>query len=238
MSELIKLLYLAIMHKVGILENDINLARLFSQFIESLPNFTCVFYALSIQELMEHISLPEKPDLLLMDIELDRQENSLPFLHEIKWMSGSKIIVITGHNHEVYVEQAIRNGADGIYIKGSGLPKLVEALTAALNGDLFISPEAGPLVANVIRRTRSSDISLKNAPDIELQMTINALSKRELEILKLLVRGIRYDDAAKTLGISINTVRHYVKILYQKFDVDNKAALSNKTSELLGLSDK
>jgi DNA-binding NarL/FixJ family response regulator len=225
------------MIQIGILENDVQLAKMLCHFIDSQPDYHCSFYVSTLDDLLEILRKYRNIDLLLLDIELDKKVNTLEHLPAIRERCGAKIIVITGHNKEEYIGKALYYGAAGLYLKGSGLTNLAEAIQSALNGGVFISPQAGTHVAHLLQKSSDSTLAVLTESQLKTKKILESLNERERSVLLRLVQGMRYEDIGQELFISINTVRHYVKILYQKFDVDNKAALSNKTSELLHLSE-
>jgi DNA-binding NarL/FixJ family response regulator len=223
------------MKQIGILENDVQLAKMLCHFIDSQPEYHCSFYVSTLDDLMDILRKYRKLDLLLLDIELDNKINTLENLPEIKERCGGKVIIITGHNKQEYVGKALYYGASGVYIKGTGLTNLAEAVHAVLNGLVFISPQAATHVCHLLQKTTDKLSPLLTESQLKTKKILDGLNERERSILVRLVKGMRYEDIGKELFISINTVRHYVKILYQKLDVDNKAALSNKTGELMEL---
>jgi DNA-binding NarL/FixJ family response regulator len=128
------------MKQIGILENDVQLAKMLCHFIDSQPEYHCSFYVSTLDDLMDILRKYRKLDLLLLDIELDKKINTLENLPEIKERCGGKVIIITGHNKEEYVGKALYYGASGVYIKGTGLTNLADAIHAVLNGLVFYLP--------------------------------------------------------------------------------------------------
>lgn len=221
------------MIQIGVLDNDVSLAKMLANFIDTQPGLHCSFYASTMGELLNILEKMPDMDIILLDIELDNGENGLAYLSNIKQKSKAKIIVITGHNKESYLELALRHGASGVFLKGSGLPKLAEAIQEVVDGGVFISGQAASLLTGIIQKTPSDIMEVWTEEQIKTKEIIAGLNAREYDVLIRLVQGKQYEEIGKEMYISINTVRHYVKILYNKFNVPSKVLLSNKLRNLL-----
>ena len=108
----------------------------------------------------------------------------------------------------------MRAGAAGYILKPFHAAELARAVEEVLSGDAApISPRAAKVLLCELRGD-PPDQKAKDGP---------ALSKRELEVLQLLVHGHTYADVAQALGIAEGTVQTYVKRIYEKMDVSTKA---------------
>lgn len=223
------------MTQIGIVENDIKFAKLLSQFIDSQHNYHSSFYTSSIEDLKKVLRRHNNIDLLLLDIVLDGNVNSLEFLPDLIDKYKLKVLVISGYNEELYIAQLLSYGAAGLYIKGSGLTKLTEAINCVLEGNVFIPPEAGNHVAKILSKNNLNYNTFLNEDELKIKKIYDSLNQRETEVLKYLIQGMRYEDIGIKLYISINTVRHYVKIIYYKFEVGSKAALVAKVGQIIKL---
>jgi DNA-binding NarL/FixJ family response regulator len=107
---------------------------------------------------------------------------------------------------------ALRAGAAGYILKPFHASELARAVDEVLSGEAApISPRAAKVLLSELRGDPPDQ---RNGP---------ALSKRELEVLELLVHGHTYADVASALGIAEGTVQTYVKRIYEKLDVSTKA---------------
>jgi DNA-binding NarL/FixJ family response regulator len=112
------------------------------------------------------------------------------------------------------VLSAMRCGASGYILKPFHAAELARAVEDVLSGEAApISPRAAKVLLSELRG---------DAPD-QKPSSGPALSKRELEVLQLLVHGHTYADVAQALGIAEGTVQTYVKRIYEKMDVSTKA---------------
>jgi DNA-binding NarL/FixJ family response regulator len=226
------------MIRIALVEDDQLLSKRLVFFLNSQKTMQCILVANSLGRFFEQLTDDLKPDLLLMDIELSDTINTIEHLKKIKsLLPQSKILVITGHNHPQYMYRALQNGAHGFYLKGSGLAKLLQAIQTTHEGGSYLAPEAAALMLPLISGEESaidssplsSTTSSVDAHDEQTSdNTMKHLSQREKEVARGLIDGATYQEIASSSNISINTVRHYVKILYKKFDVSNKIQLGQK----------
>ncbi|MEM7313719.1 MAG: response regulator transcription factor [Planctomycetota bacterium] len=164
-------------------------------------------------------SLP-LPDLILLDLNLPGASGLevLPTLRELA--PQAQIIVITQSGKESDVLRAIQFGAAGYLLKSSTASQIVDAIRTVANGGATIDSRVAKFVFNSLR---------SQLPQNELQ---DALSPRELEILKLLGDGLVKKEVAQELSISVNTVATYIRRIYEKLGVQNAPAAITKAFRL------
>jgi DNA-binding NarL/FixJ family response regulator len=114
------------------------------------------------------------------------------------------------------VFESICNGACGYLLKTTPPSKVVEALRDAHAGGSPISPEIARKVVTLFQRTRP--------PELETAR----LTAQEQRLLKLLAEGASYQAAASRLEVSVNTVRNYVRSVYEKLHVHSKSEAVGK----------
>jgi DNA-binding NarL/FixJ family response regulator len=119
------------------------------------------------------------------------------------------VIILTAFDDHEKVFQSLRAGAVGYLLKSSSLVEILDAIQDAVNGG---SPMSGPIARMVVR-------SLQPQP---ANSTSDPLSGRERELLDLLAEGLRYKEAAGRMGISINTVRTYIRRAYEKLQAQSR----------------
>ena len=156
------------------------------------------------------------PDLILLDLNLPGASglDALPMLRSC--CPNISVIILTQSDDESNVMRAIQLGATGYLLKSSTVNQIVEAIRTVAEGGALL----GSGVAKQILQTLQ-----KRIPHDELQ---DALSQRELEILKLLGEGHLKKEIASQLGISITTVATYIRRIYEKLDVQNAPAAISK----------
>ncbi len=154
-----------------------------------------------------------QPDLVLMDISMPNMSgiDALPALLEKS--PASKVLMLTVHEDESLLRKAVRQGASGYVIKRAVESELIHAIRTVMQGDLYIHP--------AMARTL-----LKGPmPAQKAVATENTLTHRELEILRLLVRGYTNVQIASQLGISARTVEGHRANLMGKLGVRGRLEL-------------
>jgi DNA-binding NarL/FixJ family response regulator len=164
-----------------------------------------------------HLIRKSKPDLVLLDLSMPKM-NGFSVLKEIKAaMPEVKILVLSIHESDQYVLQAFEAQADGYAIKDSSRDELRMAIRSVLEGKKYISPGiAGSVLEGYLggRKTLKSRTSL------------DTVTQREKEILKLLGEGYQNKEIAEMLSISVKTVEKHRANIMGKLDLHNAAALT------------
>jgi DNA-binding NarL/FixJ family response regulator len=121
------------------------------------------------------------------------------------------LLVLSVYDDDQRIFAALCAGACGYLLKKTPPARLLESVTEAVNGGAPMSPEVARRVVDVFR---------KSAPRAG---TPHDLTPHEVRLLKLLVEGHSYQGAGDALGISINTVRTYIRVIYEKLQVHSKS---------------
>jgi DNA-binding NarL/FixJ family response regulator len=162
------------------------------------------------------VALPRetRPDVALVDLGLPRMSGEDVIATIRRDQPKTVCIALTAVDIPARVLGAMRAGAAGYILKPFHAADLTRALDDVLAGDAApISPRAAKVLLTEFRG---------DAPD-QKPSSGPALSKRELEVLGLLVHGHTYADVAQALGLAEGTVQTYVKRIYEKMDVSTKA---------------
>jgi NarL family two-component system response regulator LiaR len=155
------------------------------------------------------------PDVVLMDIEFRGAMSGIEATRHIKQMSpATQVVVMTAHEDERLLVEAVEAGASGFLRKTEGVDELMGAIRAAAAGEILVDRVAlARLLPQVAReRERRRDA----------QLLLSQLTDREREILVLLSEGLRNDDIASRLFISPQTVQTHVRNLLGKLGVHSK----------------
>ena len=122
------------------------------------------------------------------------------------------IIVLTMYRHGDYVVQAIKAGASGYLLKEVELEELLSAIRAVARGEAVIDPViAGRVLAE-----------LRSPQSIATQSSEPQLSARDVDILRLLARGLSNQEIAGHLHIADKTVRNRLSLIYHNLDLENR----------------
>jgi DNA-binding NarL/FixJ family response regulator len=156
-----------------------------------------------------------QPNVVLMDIEFRGSMSGIEATRHIKQISPeTQVVVMTAHEDERLLVEAVEAGASGFLRKTEGVDELLGAIRAAAAGEILVDRVAlARLLPQVAReRERRRDA----------QMLLSQLTDREREILTLLSEGLRNDDIATRLFISPQTVQTHVRNLLGKLGVHSK----------------
>ena len=188
------------------------------QLLKTSADFSVVGEASSGDEAIEQVK-KYKPDIAILDISMPGM-NGIDATRIIKQDSdGTKVLILTIHESEDYVLQMVRAGASGYLLKNAGKEELFNAVRAIVAGERFFSPGISKLmVEEFIRRAN------KTAPKTPPPNT-EALTKREIEVLKMIAGGLSNQQIADKLFISDRTVDTHRTNLMEKLKIHETAGL-------------
>jgi DNA-binding NarL/FixJ family response regulator len=157
------------------------------------------------------------PDIVLMDVRMPRS-GGIEACRAIKEVAPSaKIIILTMSDEEEDLFDAIRAGASGYLLKDIPLDEVAEAVRAVHGGQSLISPSmAGKLL------TEFATLANRDASERPQQVPAPKLTDREMQVLKLVARGMNNRDIAKELFISDNTVKNHVRNILEKLQIHSR----------------
>jgi DNA-binding NarL/FixJ family response regulator len=157
----------------------------------------------------------EKPDVVLMDIAMPLL-NGLEATRQVKNdYPQTKVLILTMHDNEEYIRQALVNGAMGYILKDASAHELLDAIHAVHRGEAVLSPAITRLV--IENYLRWGDLQKDNTSD--------GLSPREREVLQLIAEGYSNKEISEILCISIKTVQAHRMNLMSKLNLHDRADL-------------
>lgn len=161
------------------------------------------------------MALDLEPDLMLMDITMPLL-NGLDCAQKIKRKKPDiQILILTMHENEEYIRNALAFGASGYILKDASAEELITAVRSVHRGELVLSPAITSLVVLNYLRWGDSDN----------QDSTESLSPREREVLQLIAEGHTNKQIAEILCISIKTVQAHRTNLMSKLDLHDKGEL-------------
>jgi DNA-binding NarL/FixJ family response regulator len=164
-------------------------------------------------EMVEQLS----PDIVLLDISM-RETGGLEALQRLKRVRPqSKVLILSMHTDPALIMQALESGAHGYLLKDTTATELEHALDALRNNERYLSPAIAHTVINQAL-TRNQ----KNQPDIADSHNLTA---RQLEILRLIVRGKSTREIANGLGLSVKTVETHRAQIMKRLQIYDVAGL-------------
>ncbi|OXG04881.1 LuxR family two component transcriptional regulator [Flavobacterium araucananum] len=192
--------------------------------LENEANIEVVGEAIDGADALEVVAT-SKPDLLVVDIRMPNL-TGIEVVEKLRSENNNvKIIMLSMHESEEYVLKSIKAGADGYLLKGSSKEEFLKALhTVAAGGKYF----SGDISSILISQLTNSSASLELKQNLGEEMMI---TKREKEILTLLLSGKGNKEIAEALDISKRTAEVHRFNLMKKLKVKNLMELSNKAAE-------
>jgi two-component system, NarL family, response regulator LiaR len=154
------------------------------------------------------------PDVVLMDLQLPRMPGVEATRRIVASSPGCVVVILTISADEADVAEALAGGASGCLVKGTTPESVAEGVHASARAESLMSAE---VASRVFARLRE-DGPVRAADDVP----ISFLSKREVEILRLLASGKHNDEIAAELVISSFTVRNHVSKLLRKLELQNR----------------
>ena len=157
-----------------------------------------------------------QPDLVVMDINLPGM-SGIECIRKVKpECASTQFMMFTVYEDDEKVFEALKAGASGYMLKKHGSQKVIEALKELYNG-------GSPMSADIARKVVSMFHAHNNQTDLSYHLT-----KREIDILHLLAKGLLYKEIAPQLAISTNTVKQHIHNIYEKLHVQNRTEALNK----------
>ncbi|MCI0524675.1 MAG: response regulator transcription factor [Acidobacteria bacterium] len=218
-----------------------------SLLVDQQPGFRVIGLASSIQDATA-IAKREQPDVALLDIKLG-DDDGIDCLSELQAVSPkTRVLILTGMNDVETHYSAVSNGAMGIVRKIEGAETLVSAIRKVLAGEVWLNGELMAKILSDLRQVRAnasldmsdaisggaqtgSTVSFRwrlPAPrrDEYEEVKIARLTDREREVVGLIGRGMRNQQIADKLCISIITVRHHLTSIFSKLEVGDRFELA------------
>jgi two-component system response regulator NreC len=161
-------------------------------------------------------ALALKPDVVLMDITMPEM-NGIEATRQVKRaLDSTRVLILTMHENEEYLFQALRTGASGYILKEAADTELISAIRIVNTGRFYMSPSAQTMmVGDYLLRVRSG----------EERDSYSALTEREREILKLVAEGLTNNQIAERLYISPKTVDTHRTHIMDKLNLHSRAEL-------------
>jgi DNA-binding NarL/FixJ family response regulator len=158
-----------------------------------------------------------RPDIVLMDIDMP----GLSCFDAIGIIRSrapdTKFILVTAHEHDEHLEQALKAKVNGFVLKDEGIAGLAEGVRNVAAGRVHFSPE---VMSRLV--VQGNEVRLENPPKSRLRM----LSPRERELLRVLAKGVSLKEAAAILGISYKTADKQKASLMAKLDIHDRVELA------------
>jgi DNA-binding NarL/FixJ family response regulator len=194
-----------------------------AQLLEESPEILVVGQAGNGKQAVSLVK-EKQPDVVIMDYTMPEMDGIRAIEPIRKISTKVKILFLSVHENVHYTVKALQAGAHGYVLKAAAVEELVTGIRAVASGRVYVSPSIRDKLAETIRNTKKRHAGLQ------------ALSRREFELLRLLGSGKRLQDCAKAMKISESTASTYRSRLMEKLNLETtrdiiRFALENEISD-------
>src|SRR5215510_2549754 len=201
--------------RVALVDDDPTTREALAQLIDGASGYRCVGRYDSVESALG-APRDRAPQVLLLDVNLPGMSGSEGVRELRRRFPATEVLMLTVYAEEDKVFESICNGAVGYLLKKTPPHRLLDPIREAAPGGAPMSPEIARKVVQLFRR----------APAIE--SGDEPLTSQETRLLQLLAEGYSYQAAGERMAISVNTVRSYVRIVYDKLHVHSKSEAVSK----------
>ena len=200
---------------VALVDDEPAIRRGLAMLINGTPGYRCTGTFGSVADALREVGR-ELPDVMLLDINLPGIPGSegARVFHET--YPSIQILMLTVYDEDDHIFESICNGASGYLLKRTPPSELLGAIRDVHRGGSPMSPEVARKVVQLFRKTGP------------LEKIDHNLTPHEVRLLGLLADGYSYQAAANRLDVSINTIRDYIRNIYDKLHVHSKTEAVRK----------
>jgi len=200
---------------VALVDDDAAVRNGLAFLISSTPGYRCVGQFGAVADALRQLTR-EVPDVLLLDIQLPGMLGSDAVRHFRQQYPSVLILMLTVFDEQEKIFESICNGACGYLLKRTPPAKLLEAIREAHHGGAPMSPEIARKVVMLFQQT---------GPPAKVDQH---LTPQEIALLGLLAEGHSYKACGTQLNITVNTIRNYIRSIYDKLHVHSRSEAVTK----------
>jgi DNA-binding NarL/FixJ family response regulator len=202
---------------IGLVDDNPTLLRNISQNLSIFEEVQVVFKANSCSDVLDKLN-HYRPDIILMDIEMPEMDGIETTKRIKELFPQVRIMILSVLDREDKIFEAIKAGALGYLTKDEKPSKIVAAIEEMMDGGAPMSPV---IAMKTLKMLKNQEI-LGQKTESYLSPNSYNLSKREIEILEKIAKGLNYNQIADQLFISAKTARKHIENIYQKLHVHSK----------------
>ncbi len=196
---------------IMIVDDHVLVAEMWAEIINSDPRFSVTDICDNTDKAIEMVKL-NRPDIVIMDINI-QPISGIDATKQIKKISpGTKVIGVSMHNQPSFAKRMLKSGAQGYVTKSSPKHEMFDAITAAINGKIYICKE--------IQENLSKQILIEDEDN-----SISKLTEREIEILKLIKEGLSSKEIGEKIYLSFRTIEVHRSNILRKLNQKNTPSL-------------
>jgi len=167
-----------------------------------------------------HLAAELRPDVALMDLSMPGLDGIQVTRQLKETLPGTRVLILTVHEDESLLREAIQAGAAGYIIKRAVESELINAIRAVCSGDLYVHPA----LTRALLRDLSPALTSDQAPT-------EPLTPREIDVLRLIAQGYTNRQVAEKLHVSVRTVESHRANLTSKLGIASRAELVRYAKE-------
>jgi DNA-binding NarL/FixJ family response regulator len=205
--------------KTAIVEDDPRYRELLRSILMASERITPVFAVENCLNIVSDVR-KHQPDVVIMDINLPGKSGIDGVLELKHAFPETRVIMLTVFEDEEKIFAAIKAGAEGYLLKKDSPQKILDSIQDVFEGKSSMNG----IIARKVMEYFHKKPAVKNPDEY-------SLTKRELEILELLIEGFSYKDIAEKCFISVQTLNSHIKNIYTKLDVHSRAEAAAKFRE-------
>ena len=194
---------------VSIVDDEADLRKHIAGYLDASGHIRCISAYAGAREALVHLP-QDKPDVILMDINLGEMDGIECVRRLTVLMPDAQVLMLTVFEDTEKIFHALSAGASGYLLKRLSPKKLLEAIEEVCAGG---SPMSAPIARKVVQSFKATPPRGDESAD---------LSPREHSVLDGLAEGLAYKQIADQLGVSIHTVRNYIRRIYEKLHVRSR----------------
>jgi DNA-binding NarL/FixJ family response regulator len=212
------------MVEIAIVEAHSKTLHKVKKWINDQAGLNCSICEARVGRLFERLDLANPPDIVILEL-LPKAGTNLEHLKKLKILLPTTRFMIYAEQIEgEQLYKTLKKGVNAIVLKSGAIQSLLEPLSLLMEGQDYIDPGLSKNIINIFR----GEVSFEQRSEAHLNQFLGLLNHREIQVVKGLSKGKQYKEIASDLYLSINTVRHYIKSIYKKFEVNNKVQLIKK----------
>jgi two-component system response regulator NreC len=193
--------------------------------LDRAPDMQAIGEATGGEEAL-HLATELNPDVILLDISMPGPSGIETTKQLKKILPDIRVLILTVHKDEKLLQEAIKAGASGYVTKNALEPELINAIHAVWRGDLYVHPT---MTRALLHAMAPPEDKAATQPTDKNQVEL--LTRREIDVLRLIAQGYTNRQAADELGISVRTIETHRANIMGKLDMSGRVELVHYAME-------
>jgi DNA-binding NarL/FixJ family response regulator len=200
------------MIRVGLIDDNFSLLKTYREFLNDFGIIRVVFAYSSLQELDTQPLQQLDPDVVLLDIGMPEPADLAGISYLRKKFPAARIVMLNSVEERETILEALRLGVAGCISKSGRLLDIYEGILGVYREGGYLSPGTAQLLISEFQKSPEQGFK-------------GILTDRESELVELLKDGLSYRDIAERMYITVHTVNHHLRKIYEKLNVNSRSEL-------------